>query len=213
PHLIFGLRKVGHHVAALVVGHHHLGIAGGKIGGFRNHPDARLRSVRAGDAAADVVVVDGDGRGLLGGEPTHRAGQCHRNHRRAEIKLGFGCHVAPLLSFPALTPGRSACGPMAGFEPRSPRSLSTETRALSIHPCRKSCIPSSASGKGTQAPLAHFRGNVRQSTNVPPRSSSMWMRTISSNEFSALKPSSRARPPSIPSAQPPPMPPPNGSSP
>src|SRR5262249_38286348 len=95
----------------------------------------------AGDEAADVVVVDGDGGGLLGGEPTHRAGQCHRNHRRAEIKLGFGCHVAPLLSFPALTPGRSACGPMAGFEPRSPRSLSTETRALSIHPCCKSCIP------------------------------------------------------------------------
>src|SRR5262249_46632228 len=97
---------------------------------------------------ADVVVVDGDGRSLLGGEPAHRAGQCHRNHRRAEIKLAFDCHVAPLLSFPALTPGRSACGPMAGFEPRSPRSLSTETRALSILPCRKSRIPSPAGGEG-----------------------------------------------------------------
>src|SRR5262245_50119964 len=29
-------------------------------------------------------------------------------------------------------------------------------RALSIHPCRESCIPSPASGKGTQAPLARF---------------------------------------------------------
>src|SRR5262249_33515662 len=45
---------------------------------------------------------------------------------------------------------------MAGFETRSPRALSTEMRALSIHPWRESCIPSPASGKGTQAPLARL---------------------------------------------------------
>ena len=41
-----------------------------------------------------------------------------------------------------------------------------------------------------------------KSTNVPPRSSSMWMRTISSNELSALKPSSRARRASMRCGQP-----------
>src|SRR5262249_10924668 len=74
--------------------------------------------------------------------------------RRDKAWFWLSCRSSP--SFPALTPGRSACGPMAGFGPRSPRALSTETRALSIPPCCKSCIPSSASGKGVQAPLALF---------------------------------------------------------
>src|SRR6266542_2807772 len=42
----------------------------------------------------------------------------------------------------------------------------------------------------------------RHVTNVPPRSSSIWMRTISSNELSALKPSSRARRASMRCGQP-----------
>src|SRR5215471_18660821 len=66
--------------------------------------------------------------------------------RRDKAWFWLSCRSSP--SFPALTPGRSACGPMAGFEPRSPRSLSTETRALSIHPWRKSCMP----GERTHAP-------------------------------------------------------------
>ena len=61
PHLVFGLGKVGHDVAALVVGHHHLGVAGRQIGGLRDHPHAGFRSARAGNRAADVVIVDGDG--------------------------------------------------------------------------------------------------------------------------------------------------------
>src|SRR5262249_46948260 len=40
PNLVFGLGKVGQHVAALIVGHHDLGGAGGKVGGFGDHPDA-----------------------------------------------------------------------------------------------------------------------------------------------------------------------------
>ena len=61
PDLVVGVRKVGDDVAALVVGDDDLGVAGRQIGGLRDHPDAGLRSVRAGDHAADVVVVDGDG--------------------------------------------------------------------------------------------------------------------------------------------------------
>src|SRR5262249_59431538 len=48
-------------------------------------------------------------------------------------------------------------------------------------------------GKGTQAPLARFPRDLRQSTNVPPRSSSILIRTISLYEVSALIPGSRAR--------------------
>src|SRR5438132_11813883 len=39
---------------------------------------------------------------------------------------------------------------------RSHRSLSTETRALSIHPCRKSCMP----GERTHAPLARRAASI-----------------------------------------------------
>ena len=118
PHLVFGFRKIGHDVAALVVGDHHLGVAGRKIGGFRDHPHAGLGAVRAGDHAADVVVIDGDrgGCALLGGDLDHRARQHDGNgeRRHPEIKPAFRCHVAPLL-VPALRPGRSARGSTAGF--------------------------------------------------------------------------------------------------
>src|SRR5262249_15944377 len=43
------------------------------------------------------------------------------------------------------------------------RSLSTETWALSIHPCRKSCIPSPASGEGdanAACPLPRRRASI-----------------------------------------------------
>src|SRR5262249_18596915 len=91
-----------------------------------------------------------------GGTPARRAGKSRRNRRRAEIQLALACHVAPLHEFPALTPWRSACGPMAGFETRSPRALSTEMRALSIHPCRESCILSPASGEGDAGTACRF---------------------------------------------------------
>src|SRR5262249_57713224 len=58
------------------------------------------------------------------------------------------------MNFPLSHLGDPQCGPMAGFEPRSPRALSTETRALSIHPCRESCIPSPRKrGRGRKRPL------------------------------------------------------------
>ena len=100
PHLVFGFRKVGHDVAALIVSDHHLGVAGRKIGGFCNHPHAGLGAARTGDHAADVVVVNGDrgGCALLGGDFNHRARQHDGDgeRRHAEIQPAFRCHVAPL---------------------------------------------------------------------------------------------------------------------
>ena len=92
PHLVFGLGKVGHDVAALVVGHHHLGVAGRQIGGLRDHPHAGFRSARAGDHAADVVIVDGDG-GLR--PQLRRRGREHRgegDRRSAQIQPVFDSH-------------------------------------------------------------------------------------------------------------------------
>ena len=65
PHLVLRLRKVRHDEAAHVVGHHHLGVARGQVAGFRDHPDASLRTLRAHNHAADVVVVDGYGGGRV----------------------------------------------------------------------------------------------------------------------------------------------------
>ena len=92
PHLVFGLGKIRHHVAALVVGDHHLGVAGGKVGGLRDHPHPGLRPVRSGHHAADVVVVDGDGG--LGAQPGRRGRQDGRqaDRRHAQIQSGFESH-------------------------------------------------------------------------------------------------------------------------
>ena len=61
PNLVFGFRQVGQDVAALVVGHHDLGVTGGEIVGLRDHPDARFRTVRPRDHAADIVGFDANG--------------------------------------------------------------------------------------------------------------------------------------------------------
>ena len=58
PDLVLGLRQVGHDVAALVVGDHHLGVARRKVAGFRDHPYAGFWTIRPRYNAADVVVVD-----------------------------------------------------------------------------------------------------------------------------------------------------------
>ena len=60
PDVVAGFGQIRHDVAPLIVGDHHSGEPGGKIRGFRNYPDAGLRPFRAGDHAADVVVVDAD---------------------------------------------------------------------------------------------------------------------------------------------------------
>ena len=46
PDLVIGLRQIGQHVAALVVGHHDLGELGRQVGRLGDHPDAGLRAVR-----------------------------------------------------------------------------------------------------------------------------------------------------------------------
>ena len=66
PDLIVCGRQVGDDVAALVVGDDALGVAGRQIGGFRDHPDAGFRPLRAAHHAADVVGVDRNRAGRRG---------------------------------------------------------------------------------------------------------------------------------------------------
>ena len=58
PDVVIGFRQIGQHVTSLIVGDDHSGEPGGKIRGFRDHPDAGFRPLRAGDHAADIIVVD-----------------------------------------------------------------------------------------------------------------------------------------------------------
>src|SRR5262249_35307274 len=159
----------------------HLRVPGGKIGGLRDHPDAGFRTVRAGHDAADIVLVDGHRLRLLRGKFDRRTRQCHRDSDRghAEIQAASGRHIHSLLGFPALRP--------AMHEARWRNyltQLSAETAMLSItSAANRACIGECAAWARLAPP---------QFTNVPPRSSSIWMRTIWSNEFSALKPSSPA---------------------
>ena len=60
PDLVVRWREIGHDETAPVVGHHALDVADRKVAGFRNHPDAGLRTLGSGHDAADVVVVDRD---------------------------------------------------------------------------------------------------------------------------------------------------------
>jgi hypothetical protein len=44
----------------LIIRDHDLGESGAQVGRLGDHPDARFRSILAGDDPADVVVVDLD---------------------------------------------------------------------------------------------------------------------------------------------------------
>ena len=77
PYFIFGFRQVRQHVAALVVGHHHLGKSGAQLVGFRDHPDAGFGAVRALDDAADRFAVDRDALRAQ----AHRCRDQERRHR------------------------------------------------------------------------------------------------------------------------------------
>jgi hypothetical protein len=76
PDLVLRLRQIGDDIAALIVGDDHLGHLGAEIGGFRDHPHARLRAGRASDHAADIIGVDGNGD--LSAELRRRHGQVSR---------------------------------------------------------------------------------------------------------------------------------------
>ena len=54
PNAVIGLRQLGDQIAAAVVGDDHLGELGGKVGCFRDHPDASFRSLGAGDDTANL---------------------------------------------------------------------------------------------------------------------------------------------------------------
>jgi hypothetical protein len=58
PQRVIRLRQAGNEVAALVVGDDDLRIAGRQIGGLGDHPDTGFRAARAGDDAADLIVLD-----------------------------------------------------------------------------------------------------------------------------------------------------------
>ena len=60
PDRIIGRRQIRHDEAAPIVGHDTLDVADGQIAGFRDDPDARFRTIRAGDRTADIVVIDGN---------------------------------------------------------------------------------------------------------------------------------------------------------
>src|SRR5439155_416314 len=83
PHLVFGLRKVGHHVAALVVGDDDSRKPGRKLRRLGDDPDTGLGPARPGDHAADVVTTDGhrSTARLLGAELHDRAGPEHNDHK------------------------------------------------------------------------------------------------------------------------------------
>ena len=91
PDLIVGDRQIGDDVAALIVGDDAAGEAGRQIGRLGDHPDAGFRPARAGDDAADVVGIDGDG----GARCRLRAQRCRRRHqgerdcRDAEIQCSL----------------------------------------------------------------------------------------------------------------------------
>src|SRR5262249_48415257 len=162
PQLIFGLGKVGHHEAALIVGDDHLGVARGEIRRFRDHPDAGLQSVRTGDLAADIIVIDGDGGYLLGAELERRAGQHQANdsRRRTEIKLAFARHalLRRLRRFYAIRT-RPIAGTTWDCRPNGSHLSIICLQARHAPPVK-----------------SRLRAHVDQWTNVPPRSSSIWMR-------------------------------------
>ena len=102
PDVVVGLRQIGQHVAALIVGDHDLGELGRKIGGLGDHPDAGLRPVRAGDHAAEIAVTDADTRrrALLRAQLRRGSAQQHRDpdSGHGQIKTGLESHGA-LLAF------------------------------------------------------------------------------------------------------------------
>ena len=66
PDGVISLGEVGYEVAAAIVSDDFLYVTGGKIGGFRDDPDAGFGSFGAGDDAADVVGRDLNRGALLG---------------------------------------------------------------------------------------------------------------------------------------------------
>src|SRR5260370_1039377 len=63
PHVEAGLRNVGNHVTAAVVGDDHLGELGGEVGGLRDDPNASFRTVGTGAHTTEISAADRD---LLG---------------------------------------------------------------------------------------------------------------------------------------------------
>ena len=83
PDAVVCPRQIGNDVAALVVGDDHLGVFGRKVGGLGDHPDAGLRASRPSHHAANVIIVDGNRRRLLGA-----CGHHCRKRRKADRRDG-----------------------------------------------------------------------------------------------------------------------------
>ena len=77
PHAVVRFWKVGQHVAPTIISDDDLDELGGQIGRFRDHPDPRFRSRRAGDDPAEIVAVDADRFGA-------RLSATHQSERGAQ---------------------------------------------------------------------------------------------------------------------------------
>src|ERR1700728_2761548 len=103
PNLVFSLGQVGHEVTALVVSDDDLGVAGGKIVGLGNNPNAGFRTVRPGDHAADIIGIDADC--ILSVEPPrHSRQECGNDDCRNAIRAFHA--ILPLLAGSATRPTR-----------------------------------------------------------------------------------------------------------
>ena len=79
PDLVISRGQIGNDVAAKIVGHDALGIAGRQVGGFGDHPHTGFRTVWTGHHAADIITVDRDRLLLLGVQL-----RCARRFNRGE---------------------------------------------------------------------------------------------------------------------------------
>jgi hypothetical protein len=60
PDAVSGFGKIGHDIAALIIGNDHSGEPGRQVGGLGNDPDTGFRTVRPRHHAADIIGIDGN---------------------------------------------------------------------------------------------------------------------------------------------------------
>ena len=79
PYAVVALRKIGHQISALIVGHHDFAECGWQVRRLGDHPHAGFRAARTGDYATDVIGIDRDRH--FSGEPRAATGQRRCNDR------------------------------------------------------------------------------------------------------------------------------------
>ena len=112
PDLVRGIRQFGDHEAALVIGHHDLGISGRQIPGLGNHPHAGFGTFITRHLPPDVVRRQLDGGGAAGARVQHGDGpkNCRKTGGGEQLQI----HVLPFLHPAWLVP---SCTALSSFEP------------------------------------------------------------------------------------------------